>query len=114
MSVGTSFTAFAAGAVISLASSWLLVSRLERVGERLGFSEALLGMLAAIAADAPEITSSITALSSHQRTIGAGVVIGSNVFNLAALHPGPIALGGSVITEPHSRQAPRRTLGSVD
>jgi cation:H+ antiporter len=58
---------------------------LERVGERLGISEALLGVVAALAADSPEITSSISALSQHQRTIGAGVVIGSNVFNLAAL-----------------------------
>jgi hypothetical protein len=51
----------------------------------LGLSEALLGVVAALAADSPEITSSISALSQHQRTIGAGVVIGSNVFNLAAL-----------------------------
>ena len=36
--------AFLAGAMISLATSWLLVSRLERVGERLGLSEALLGL----------------------------------------------------------------------
>jgi cation:H+ antiporter len=77
--------AFALGAVVSLAVSWVLVSRLERVGERLGLSEALLGMVAALAADAPEITASITALSQHQKAIGAGVVIGSNVFNLAAL-----------------------------
>ena len=55
------------------------------MGERIGLSEALLGVLAALAADAPEITSSVTALSHHQRSIGAGVVIGSNVFNLAAL-----------------------------
>jgi cation:H+ antiporter len=48
-------------------------------------SEALLGMLAALAADAPEITSSVTALVGHHSEIGAGVVIGSNVFNLAAL-----------------------------
>ena len=77
--------AFVIGALISLATSWLLVTRLERVGERLGLSEALLGVVAALAADSPEITSSISALSQHQRTIGAGVVIGSNVFNLAAL-----------------------------
>lgn len=109
MSLDLAFTAFAVGAVISLASSWVLVSRLERVGERLGFSEALLGMLAALAADAPEITASITALSNRQRTIGAGVVIGSNVFNLAALlglgaivagsiglHRKVVLLGGSV------------------
>jgi len=49
-------------------------------------------MLAA-AADAPEITPLITTLSSHQRTIGAGVLIGSNVFNLAAL----LGLGAIVV-----------------
>ena len=42
-------------------------------------------MVAALAADAPEITASITALVHHQATVGAGVVLGSNVFNLAAL-----------------------------
>ena len=76
---------FAAGAVVSLLASWLLVSRLERIGERLGLSEALLGLVAALAADAPEITAAIAAMSSHQQRIGAGVVLGSNVFNLAAL-----------------------------
>ncbi len=79
------FTAFTASAIVSLATSWLLVTRLERVGERLGISEALLGVVAAFAADTPEITSSISAISQHQRAIGAGVVVGSNVFNLAAL-----------------------------
>jgi cation:H+ antiporter len=76
---------FALGAVISLLTSWLLVSRLERIGDRLGLSEALLGIVAALAADAPEITAAIAALTSHQQRIGAGVVLGSNVFNLAAL-----------------------------
>jgi cation:H+ antiporter len=85
MTIGVSFFAFVVGAIVSLFTSWVLVSRLERVGERLGFSEALLGMVAAVAADAPEITASVTALAHHQATIGAGVVLGSNVFNLAAL-----------------------------
>ncbi len=76
---------FCAGVVVSLAASWLLVSRLERLGERAGFSEAWLGLVAALAADAPEITSAVTALSRGQASVGAGVVIGSNVFNLAAL-----------------------------
>jgi cation:H+ antiporter len=77
--------AFLGGALVSLATSWLLVSRLERVGERLGFSEALLGLIAALAADAPEITAAVAAISGHEQQVGAGVVIGSNVFNLAAL-----------------------------
>jgi len=76
---------FAAAAMLSLGTSWLLVSRLERVGARLGLSEALLGVLAALVADMPEVTAAVTALVGHQSQIGAGVVIGSNVFNLAAL-----------------------------
>ena len=77
--------AFVAGVAVSLAASWLLVSRLERLADRAGFSEALLGLVAALAADAPEITSAVTALARGQASVGAGVVIGSNVFNLAAL-----------------------------
>jgi cation:H+ antiporter len=101
--------AFAAGAAVSLVTSWLLVSRLERIGERLGLTEALLGMVAALAADAPEITAAISAMTSHQPRIGAGVVLGSNVFNLAALlglgavvagrirlHRKVVALGGTI------------------
>jgi cation:H+ antiporter len=65
--------------------SWLLVVRLERIGKRLGFSEALLGLVAALAADAPEITTAVTALINHSRRVGAGVILGSNAFNLAAL-----------------------------
>jgi cation:H+ antiporter len=77
--------AFLAAAAVSLATSWILVIRLERIGERLGLSEGLLGVIAALAADAPEITSATTALVHHQHRVGAGIVIGSNVFNLAAL-----------------------------
>ncbi|MHB1567789.1 MAG: sodium:calcium antiporter [Solirubrobacteraceae bacterium] len=76
---------FAVAAAASLVTSWVLVSRLERIGARLGLTEALLGMVAALAADAPEITAAVTALAGHQARIGAGVVLGSNVFNLAAL-----------------------------
>ena len=51
-------------AAISLAVSWLLVSRLERIAERLGLSEALLGLVAALAADAPEVTAAVTAMAA--------------------------------------------------
>jgi len=100
---------FLVAAVVSLATSWVLVSRLERVGERLGLSEALLGLTAALAADAPEISAAVTAIIGHQQRLGAGVVIGSNVFNLAALlglaaivagrislHRKAVILGGAV------------------
>jgi cation:H+ antiporter len=76
---------FLLGAATSLLVSWLLVVSLERVGARFGFSESALGMLAALAADAPEITAAVTALARNDQRVGAGVVLGSNVFNLAAL-----------------------------
>lgn len=76
---------FVVAAAVSLASSWMLVTSLGRLGARIGLSEALLGMLAALAADAPEITAAVTALGRHEQTVGAGVAIGSNIFNLAAL-----------------------------
>ncbi len=77
--------AFVLAGLVSLGTSWILVSRIERIGARLGFSEALLGLLAALAADAPDITAAVAATSGHRARIGAGVVLGSNVFNLAAL-----------------------------
>jgi cation:H+ antiporter len=76
---------FVLGAAASLGASWVLVTSLERVGARLGLSEALLGMLAALTADAPEITAAVAALAQGNQRIGAGVLLGSNVFNLAAL-----------------------------
>jgi Ca2+/Na+ antiporter len=77
LTVAPSVVVFVVGAVLSLAMRWVLVTRLERVGERLGFSEASLGMVAALAADTPEITASITAIAHHQQTVGAGGVLGS-------------------------------------
>ncbi len=85
MSTSLAAAAFVAGTLVSLATSWLLVTRIERIGVRLGASEAMLGLLAALAADTPEITSAVSALGHHQQAVGVGVVLGSNVFNLAAL-----------------------------
>lgn len=85
MSSALAAPAFFVAAAVSLVTSFLLVARLERVGERLGLSEALLGMVAALAADAPEITAAVTAVAHHEQRVGAGVILGSNVFNLAAL-----------------------------
>ncbi|MGA8428043.1 MAG: hypothetical protein WB801_10745 [Candidatus Dormiibacterota bacterium] len=85
MGVGIALVAFVGGAAVSVGSSWLLISRVERVAEWIGLSEALLGLLAALAADPANIAAAIAGLASHQRALGGGVVIGSNIFNLAAL-----------------------------
>jgi cation:H+ antiporter len=91
---------FVLAAAVSLAASWRLVVSLERVGARLRLSEGLLGMLAALAADAPEITAAVTALVHHDRNVGAGVVIGSNVFNLAALIGLASVIAGAIALHP--------------
>ncbi len=95
MSTSVAAFAFAIGTLVSLGISWLLVTRIERIGSRLGASEAMLGLLAALAADTPEITSAVSALAHHQQSVGVGVVLGSNVFNLAALLGlGAVVAGG--------------------
>jgi cation:H+ antiporter len=96
MPVALAVALFLACTAVSLGTSYILVTRIERVGERLGLSEALLGVVAALAADAPEITSAVTALALHQTKVGAGVVIGSNVFNLAALLGLGAVVAGSI------------------
>jgi cation:H+ antiporter len=76
---------FGPAAAASLAASGVLVTRLERLSARFGLPEALLGLAVALAADAPEVTAAVAALASGQHAVGAGVVLGSNAFNLAAL-----------------------------
>jgi cation:H+ antiporter len=71
--------------VVTAISSVVLARELDRLGERLGFSEALLGMVTALGADAPEIASAVAAVVAGHEDTGVGVVVGSNVFNLAAL-----------------------------
>src|SRR5256714_15562477 len=53
---------FAGAFALTVASSIVLARELDRLGERLGFSEALLGILTALGADAPEIASAVAAI----------------------------------------------------
>jgi cation:H+ antiporter len=76
---------FVVGAGVSLVASALLVSRLEQLGHHWGLSGAFLGLIAALAADGPEVTSAVSALAQHNHAVSVGVLLGSNVFNLAAL-----------------------------
>lgn len=77
--------AFVAGALVSLFASFRLVAALEQVGAHFGLAQVVIGLLAALAADGPELTSAVTAQISGHRAIGVGVLFGSNVFNIAAL-----------------------------
>lgn len=84
-SIAPTAAIFVFAAACSLSASVVLARALERLGERLGLTEAMLGLVAALATDAPEVTSAVTALVVGEHAVGIGVVAGSNLFNLAAL-----------------------------
>ena len=85
MTPAAAIPVFIASVALMLAASAIFAARLDHIGQILGLPETLLGLLTALAADAPEISSAITALVSHQKSVAVGVVVGSNAFNLAAM-----------------------------
>jgi len=101
MSIGVALLVFAASFAITVASSIVLARLLDSVGERLGFSEALLGIVTALGADAPEIASAVAAIVAGHESTGVGVVVGSNVFNIAGLLGLSALLAGSVRIHAH-------------
>jgi cation:H+ antiporter len=85
MSVGIAIPVFWLSVAGSVVASLVFARKLDEVSERLGASEGLHGILTALGADAPEISTAIAAMVASNSRLGVGVVIGSNVFNLAAL-----------------------------
>jgi cation:H+ antiporter len=94
--------AFLLWLLLVAASSIVLEGQLNRLGARLGLSEALQGIVTALAADAPEIATALAALASGNRELGVGVVIGSNAFNLAALLGLAAMVAGEIRVRPRS------------
>ncbi|MBI1212947.1 MAG: hypothetical protein GC190_15905 [Alphaproteobacteria bacterium] len=76
---------FLIAAVIMCAASIVFTTSLERIGVALRFPEALLGLTVALGADAPELSSAVASLSLGHHDVSIGVVLGSNIFNLAGL-----------------------------
>jgi cation:H+ antiporter len=101
MSIAVALLLFAGAFALTVASSVVLARELDRIGERLGFSEALLGIVTAVGADAPEIASAVAAIVAGHEETGVGVVVGSNVFNLAGLLGLSALIAGPVRIHPH-------------
>ena len=76
---------FAVSLIATLCAAAVFTDRLDRLGARLGLPEALLGLLTAAGADAPELASAIAAVATGAKGVGLGVVLGSNIFNLGAM-----------------------------
>ena len=76
---------FLVSAAVTLLAARTFARRLDRQATRVGMPEALVGVLTALAADSPEISSALVALANGAHGVSVGVVVGSNVFNLAAM-----------------------------
>jgi cation:H+ antiporter len=81
----TSLVQFLGGLAVLLWASRRLPHGLERLAELVHPRGGHLGLLTALGANGPEITAGITGLVSGSHAAGYGVVLGSNLFNLAGL-----------------------------
>ncbi len=84
LSTTTALATFGGSLLLSIVSGAVLGERIEQLGARLGFTEAFLGILTALGADAPEISSAVTA-HRGQHDLRLAIVFGSNVFNFTAV-----------------------------
>jgi cation:H+ antiporter len=90
---------FVLSVLLTLAAAGSFADRLDHLAPRLGLPEALVGLLTALAADAPEISSALIALEKGAKSVSLGVVLGSNAFNLAAMIGLSAIVAGSVRVE---------------
>ena len=66
------------------AAAWF-TRRLEQISAALDFSPGLLSLLGALGANIPNYVASTFAIISGQIAIGLGIIIGSNIFNIAII-----------------------------
>ncbi len=88
----------------ALYASEKLVHFLTELGAEIYLPVGLLGLLVACGADAPEVTSALIATARGSSDVGVGVILGSNIYNLAGL------LGLSAIIVHGIRTTPYRLV----
>ena len=77
------------------AAAWF-TRRLEALCDRLDLSAGMLSILGALGANIPNYVASIVAIANGHQDVGLGIIIGSNIYNLA------IILGISTLAAPGS------------
>ena len=87
---------FVAALVVTLVAAATFARRLDRLGAKFGLSEVSIGLMTALAADGPEVSSALVALIKGSHDAGVGVIVGSNTFNLAAMVGVSVLLTGAV------------------
>ncbi len=81
--------------IVLRAAAWF-TRRLEALCDRLDLSAGMLSILSALGANIPNYVASIVAIANGQQDVGLGIIIGSNIYNLA------IILGLSAMAAPGS------------
>ncbi len=90
------FLLFAISLIITMAASAWFTRRLETICAKLALPLSLLSLLGALAANIPNYAASIDAIASGRTIVGLGIIIGSNIYNVA------IILSISALAAPHS------------
>jgi cation:H+ antiporter len=89
--------AFFASLAVALGASAWFTRRLETVCAALRLSPGILSVLGALGANIPNYVAAIDALASGRGDVGLGIIIGSNIYNIA------IILGISTFATPGGR-----------
>jgi cation:H+ antiporter len=87
---------FVASLALTLSAAAVFGRRLDALGGRLGATEAVIGLMTALAADAPELSAAVIATVRGDHDLGVGVLLGSNAFNLAAMVGITLVVGGRI------------------
>jgi cation:H+ antiporter len=85
MATGLAIPLFVASLAVTLLAARSFAQRLDSIGTRFGLPESMIGLLTAVGADGPEISSAMVALIKGAHSTSVGVLVGSNAFNLAAM-----------------------------
>jgi cation:H+ antiporter len=82
--------------IVTLGASEFLVRGVGVLARNLGLLGGIVGLIIALGADSPEISSSVSAVASGSAATAGGVVFGSNIFNIAILLGGAALAAGEV------------------
>ncbi len=91
-----------AALLLGLGAAILASQRMSRgltgLGTHYGWRPGLIGWLTALGADTPEISSALAAVAAGRGAVGVGVILGANLFGLAAILCLPVLwLGGRAL-----------------
>lgn len=85
MPLALALALFILSLALTIYAAQTFAHNLDSLGELAGLSERLIGLLSALAADAPEIVSALVALIGGRAAVSAGVLVGASALNLASM-----------------------------